>query len=335
MAQNEYIPLELYRPIVEVSDRNTLLSLLLASRHLSTEAERMLYRNVQWSSDSDVVSRKLFFQTVIDYPRVARLVRRYYCFSNIFIADDDPYWTLFSTALRALVNLKELGFRRRGGTPTAHVLRGCTFQLVSLEWLCRTDENELSVFLTGQEALERLRVYWREECAGPPASALQNLTSLGEISSTIRTFLPGRTITRLRWQPNFDEPLPNIIASISSALHNLRVLALFGPDKILSLSAIVDYLPNLRFLELMGHRDTDLLYIHRLPHLEGLVISMSPWSEKPCQDLVIRLYSESRSLLFIEIEVDGNSFPREYQRWYRDSMEPVQGVGIQQWGLVW
>jgi hypothetical protein len=111
MTQNEYIPLKLYCPIVEtISDRNTLLSLLLASRHLSTEAERILYRNVEWGSKSSysyVVSRTqtLFFRTVIDCPRVARLVWRYHYCSNMFIADDDPYWTLFPVALRALVNM--------------------------------------------------------------------------------------------------------------------------------------------------------------------------------------------------------------------------------------
>jgi hypothetical protein len=94
---NEYIPVELYRPIVEtISDRNTLLSLLLASRHLSTEAERILYHNMEWdddnskSSDSDVVSQTLFFRTVIDCPRVARLVWRYRFFSDKFVVDDDP-----------------------------------------------------------------------------------------------------------------------------------------------------------------------------------------------------------------------------------------------------
>jgi hypothetical protein len=331
MAQNEYIPLELYRPIVEtISDRNTLLSLLLASRHLSTEAERILYHNIELGYDSDVISQTLFFRTVINCPRVAQLVWRYYCFSNIFIADDDPYWTLFAVALRALVNLKKLGYGRGGRSPAAHVLRGCTFQLVSLHWICYNDENELSVFLTGQEALEQLRVNWREECVGPPASALQNLSCLAEHSGTIRTFLPGRTITHLQWHPSFNDPLPDIIASISSALRNLHVLALYGPDTRLSLSAIVDYLPNLRFLKLCGHRPTDLHSIHQLPHLEGLVISMSIPSKRR-QDLVIGLYSESRSLLFIEIQAW--DFPGGYERWYRDSMEPVQGVGVQQWGL--
>jgi len=116
-------------------------------------------------------------------------------------------------------------------------------------------------------------------------------------------------------------------------LRNLHVLALYGPDIILFLSTIVDYLPNLRFLELVGHRKTDLLSIRRLLHLEGLAISMSIPSEQR-QDLAIGLYSESRSLLFIEIEVDSSDFPSGYQRWYRDSMEPVQGVGVQQWGLI-
>ena len=269
MAQNEYIPLELYRPIIEtISDQNTLLSLLFASRHLSTEAERILYHNLEWG-DSDVVSQTLFLRTVIDCPRVARLVWRYHFVSySLLIIDDDPYWTLLPVALRALVNLKELGFGRLGRVPTAlaHVLRGCTFQLVSLIWECYNDENELSVFLTGQEALEQLRVNWRGECAGPPASALQNLSCLAEWSGTIRTFLPGRTITRLRWFPSFNDSHPDFIASISSALRNLHVLALYGPDIILSLSTIVDYLPNLPFLELVGHRKTDLLSIHRLPH---------------------------------------------------------------------
>jgi len=248
------------------------------------------------------------------------------------IVDDDPYWTLFPAALRALVNLKELEFRNYREVPTVHVLRGCTFQLVSLIWECYNDENELSVFLTGQEALEQLRVNWRGKCAGPPTSALQNLSFLAGTSDAIRTFLPGRTITRLRWQPNFDEPLPDIIASISSALRNLHVLALDGPDIILSLSTIVDYLPNLRFLELVGHRKTDLLYIHRLPHLEGLVIYMM--SIPSCQDLVMRLYSETKSLLFIDIYVNSSDIPVGYQRWCRDSTEPIQ-VTSTRWNGAW
>jgi len=317
MAQ---IPLELYRPIVKtISDRNTLLSLLLASRHLSTEAERILYHNIE---RDDVVSHTLFFRTVIDCPRVARLVWRYHFFSILLIVDDDPYWTLFPAALRALVNLKELEFRKYGRAPTAHVLRGCTFQLVSLIWECNDDENELSVFLAGQEVLERLCVdYWGRECAGPPTSALQNLSFLDGTSGAIRTFLPGRTITRLRWHPYYGDPVLDV-ASISSALRNLYVLALDGPDTLLSLSTIVDYLPNLRFLELIGYRPTDLLSIHRLPHLEGLVISRPIPSEKR-QDLVIRLYSETKSLLFIDIH-DSSDIPGGYQRWYRDSTEPVQ-----------
>jgi hypothetical protein len=332
MAQNEYIPLELYRLIVEtISDRDTLLSLLLASRHLSTEAERILYHNIEWD-DWDVVSQTLFFQTVIDCPRVARLVWRYHFFSNLLIVDDDPYWTLFPAALRALVNLKELEFRNYGQAPTAHVLRGCTFQLVSLYWDCCNEENELSVFLAGQEVLERLCVdYWRGKCAGPPASALQNLSFLAGTSGTIQAFLPGRTITRLRWHPYFGDQVPDV-ASISSALRNLHVLALDGRIAHSSLSTIVDYLPNLRFLELLGLRETDLLYIHRLPHLEGLVIYMM--SIPSCQDLVMRLYSETKSLLFIDIYVNSSDIPVGYQRWCRDSTEPIQ-VTSTRWNGAW
>jgi len=242
----------------------------------------------------------------------------------LLIVDDDPYWTLFPAALRALVNLKELEFRNYGQAPTAHVLRGCTFQLVSLIWDCCNEENELSVFLAGQEVLERLCVdYWRGKCAGPPASTLQNLSFLAGTSGTIHAFLPGRTITRLRWHRYFRDQVPDV-ASISSALRNLHVLSLDEPVAHSSLSTIVDHLPNLRFLELVGHRETDLLSIHRLPHLEGLVISMSIPSEQ-CQDLIIRLYSETKSLLFIDIfVVNSGNIPSGYQRWYRDCTEPVR-----------
>ena len=334
MAQNEYIPLELYHLIVKtISDWNTLLSLLLTSRHLSTEAEHILYHNVEWddddskSSDSDVVSQTLFLQTVIDCQRVTQLVWECHFVSHhLLIVDDDPYWTLFPMALCALVNLKELEFRNYGQAPLAHVLRGCTFQLVSLYWDCCHEENELSVFLAGQEVLEQLCVdYWRGKCAGPPAPTLQNLSFLAGTSGTIQAFLPGRTITRLRWCPYFGDQVPDV-ASISSALHNLHVLALDGHYAHFSFSIIVDCLPNLRFLELVGHWDTDFLYIHQLPHLEGLIISMSiPPELEQRQDLVIRLYSETKSLLFINIYVV-NSFNilSGYQCWYCDSTEPVQ-----------
>ena len=110
-------------------------------------------------------------------------------------------------------------------------------------------------------SVEQLHVYWREECTGPPASALQNLSYLAGCSGTICTFLLGRTITHLRWQPCLNELVPDI-DFISSALHNLHVLVLHGPDTLLSLSTIIDYLPNLQFLELKGHWTTNLLYIH-------------------------------------------------------------------------
>jgi hypothetical protein len=327
MAQT---PFELYRPIVEtITDQNTLLSLLLASRHLSMEAERILYHTIE-RDDPDLESHKLFFRTVIDCPRVARLVWRYHLFSMLLIVDDDPYWTLFPAALRALVNLKELEFRNYREVPTVHVLRGCTFQLVSLIWECYDDENDLSVFLAGQEVLERLCVdYWGGECAGPPTSALQNLSFLAGTSDAIRTFLPGRTITRLRWHTYYDGPGLDV-ASISSALRNLHVLALDGLD---TLSTIVDYLPNLRFLELVDDQEMDLLSIQRLPRLEGLVIS-SPIPSEQCQNLVIRLYSETKSLLFIDIYVNSSDIPDQYQRWYRDSTEPVQ-VTSTRWNGAW
>jgi hypothetical protein len=115
------ISTDLYRPIVSyVTDRTSLLALLLSSRILRIEAERILYDTFcthNWQHGDHVwreypISRQLgFLNRVAASDRVASYVHNVNMEQFNDWGQDDVviFWDVFERALRRMRNLKQFG----------------------------------------------------------------------------------------------------------------------------------------------------------------------------------------------------------------------------------
>ncbi|KIY47674.1 hypothetical protein FISHEDRAFT_74475 [Fistulina hepatica ATCC 64428] len=345
------VPVELYRPIVQhidiSDDRQTLLDLLLTSSQLHYEAERCLYHSFTLDSFRPKQHRGSlvgFFRRLIECERVALLV---HCIdiqndptSPFYIGNDDTeYWDLLPHALKVVINLKYLSFTTLGDRPAAHILRGCTFQLLGFNWYCRYDEDNLRSFLTEQRELNELCVDWRTGVDGLPHSALQRLNKFEGSYYAIKLFLPLRNIAHLHWVPDHDdEPQIEPPSELSAAMNRLTTLVFGGLYRV-DFQAVANHISNLRFLELVGNHGVPAVFttVH-IPQLEGLTLSRA-WSTidtdyniDACRDFVPRTFECFPKLQFIDIQPLGtgcedgdcdNHCNTAYQRWVRNSCEPV------------
>jgi len=93
-----------------------------------------------------------FLKSILDNNRLALLVHEY-TQEGIAHYQRGTLWGYLCRGLQAMVNLKVLKFRALDGQPSVEILRGCTFQLQSLVWGNRGDEDHLSGFLLSQRNL--------------------------------------------------------------------------------------------------------------------------------------------------------------------------------------
>ncbi|KIK59355.1 hypothetical protein GYMLUDRAFT_245423 [Collybiopsis luxurians FD-317 M1] len=293
------LPPELYRIIASnITDRPTLLSLLRTSRYLSIEAERSLYHT--FDNIHDVKRQTLFLQRVVDCPRLARFVRSYrihsthstasealrtFCNSTPCATRESQiflFWTLFPVALRLFVNLKVLTFHSGspydGGPdvlPMARFLRGCPFQLETLEWGWYTpnEPRDLLPFLATQQHLHNISLRgWDAEAFPGPAEYTSTLNnhavadfdtdsaeeSGGETSlDVLRRTRSGRSLVVS--SPAQQPDSPSLSRSKKSKSYHCSLSALTG-----CLGVIRAFLPG-----------------HRITHLRWLSDLDDPWNEAP------------------------------------------------------
>lgn len=269
------LPVELYRPIVQhldsKIDRQALLSLLLSSSALRSEAERALYHTVSETYQRNTL---LFLKTVVAHPRLACLVRSYQ--QSRIDTDEAVFSALLMDALAAFVNLKRLIFSDKRARFHVSILHWCTFQLTEFRWTCDTptegEPEELALFLDSQHSLRTLEVAWF-----PPAynaASTRHLRHLVGNYRAIHAILPGRKITSLHWtRPDpthslyHHSSLPsNPSPSLLSALAHLRTLT-FEQTRLGSeptpprFPAIAQYLTGVTRLHLDGSTVS-----RRVPH---------------------------------------------------------------------
>ncbi|KAK0226329.1 hypothetical protein IW262DRAFT_758757 [Armillaria fumosa] len=279
------VPVELYRCIVEcVTDRKTLLSLLLTNQVLHDEAERVLYRDV--SNIFDIESYTLLLQRFISCPRVARL--------------------LLPIALRALTNLKMLVFRSIGGSLEAYIPSDCACQLEYLDWQCTSESkgSELSHFLPTQHRLRTIQnLQWRSDYEVPPPTSLPALSTLSGNYDAIKALLPGRTVTSLHWISDVKDVRSPDVSELVEPLGNLETFRLGGHHERPSLALLADHLSNVKVLELFGVKPGDLECIDKLPHLEELKVSTQwgssadgPISPRDARTVVSKLFDATPTL---------------------------------------
>ncbi|KAK0459084.1 uncharacterized protein EV420DRAFT_1538197 [Desarmillaria tabescens] len=291
------VPVELYRCIVEcVTDRKTLLSLLLTNHVLHDEAERILYRDV----------------------------------SNIFdIESDHTCWKLLPIALRALTNLKMLVFRSIGGSLEAYIPSDCACHV-----LPESKGSELSHFLPTQHRLRTIQnLQWRPDYQVPPPSSLPALSTLSGNYDAIKALLPGRTVTSLHWISDVKDVRHPDVSELVEPLGNLETFRLGGHHERPSLALLAEHLSKVKVLELFGVKPGDLECIDKLPHLEELKVSTQwgsssngPISPRDAASVVSKLFDSAPALQYVDIAQPVYwpipAFCQAYDRWWRGSTKP-------------
>ncbi|KAF8968529.1 hypothetical protein BDZ97DRAFT_355518 [Flammula alnicola] len=319
------LPLELYRAIVEnIEDRTTLLSLCLASNAFKFEAERLLYKSVTSTDTTNRAAHLAFLRTITENGRLALLVHTYHF---PFIDNDtyDPLNQLLRRALQATTNLRELtitGLCRLaktyydGLTPQS-LFSGCTFQLETLYLVQYVDAREFFSFLATQQRLRRLAVYFDRNGQSPPSTVCPKLDFLQGNRRAIEVLLPNRQITTLVWDPSCYEAT-RAMPHLSEPLRYVKTLMFDGCYLRPSLSAIVDHLASLEYLELVALHAEELDDVCKISSLRGLVLtdafSFSTWDRRV--SMISPIFASCGHLDHVDIEqVQYGDYQRLYQRW--------------------
>ncbi|KAF8968493.1 hypothetical protein BDZ97DRAFT_353223 [Flammula alnicola] len=315
---------ELVQAIMQyfANDRETLCILSLMSKNFRLEAQRILFRKVTTLQDAD--DHTIFLATIV---RSQRLALHVVAYAQENVADPGTdLWDLLCYGLQEMKNLKHLRFRARGGVASAHILRGCSFQLESLYWGCNSDEKELARnVLPLQPNMKQLRVKWNEQKkVSPLRSTCPGLVSLAGDRGVIEAFLPGRKITTLTWIPDLDDSTTKI-AHLSDQLNRLRFLSFGGYFERPKLDLIVDHLQALEVLELLGSDATELQFLERIPNLLILILSPllnqknGPAPSKITAELIKEIFQACQCLQYIDVADDA----KYYRRWVSFSSEPL------------
>jgi hypothetical protein len=245
-------PPELFQLIIQhlSEDRKTLCAISLACRMLQHEGQRQLYRKMTFSRGTGTHIE--FLKCILDNNRLALLVHEY-TQDGIAHYQRGTLWGYLCRGLQAMVNLKVLKFRALDGHPSAEILKGCTFQLRSLFWGNRDDEDHLSNFLLSQHNLRGLDVDWAEDKRHLiPRSCCPQLRVLCGDRGAMETFLPGREITSLDWMPLLENSAHRIhsFEHLSPYLSRIRVFSSEEAYIRPSFSSIIGFLPCVEVLKL-------------------------------------------------------------------------------------
>ena len=259
-----YLPPELYRPIILHlrQDRPSLLAVSLASRILNAEGQRALYRTIDISHCDAQTTHTLLLETILSKDRLALLVEEY-CQPNILRSREDPLWDLLHRGLQAMVNLKRLFLEVTShGRPSIDILRGCSFQLDSLQWYNTSDLNEeepeFLEFLSSQPHLRSLSVCLKNTSTPIPPSTCPTLEILHGDQGAMKSLLPERRIISLalKWMPNPNESFNDFnFTSLSRSLKEVKFLSWGGFCGRPSLDLLCPHLQSLEVLELVGVHD--------------------------------------------------------------------------------
>ncbi|KAF5372398.1 hypothetical protein D9757_011622 [Collybiopsis confluens] len=282
------LPPELHQIITNnIPDQASLCSLLRTCHSLYFEAERSLYHTFD-----DIRSLKrqvLFLQRVTECPRLARLVRVYriqpappgsealmtFCgtpsSSSLYIPSSTArlFWTLLPIAFHLFVNLRVLALHSStpydGGAailPTSRFLRGCSFQLETLEWGWYTpnEPRDLLPFLATQQHLRNISLRgWDAETFPGPAEYSSRIHQIHQhhpahSDSAVHTKDNTQQITRRSTSHSQD-----FAEESDSESYHCGLSVLTGPQ-----GAVKAFLPG-----------------HKITHLRWLADLDDPWCEGP------------------------------------------------------
>ncbi|KAJ3506713.1 hypothetical protein NLJ89_g6714 [Agrocybe chaxingu] len=334
MSSHATLPQELYRSILEnlVGDRRSLLRVLLASKALQAEGERILYRAVidlgykpQQFDDSTTLQQDLntkFFASIMAPGRehVSLYVRAFSIRGGVFTRRNALFRSLLCVALKSMKNLKFLSFG--SDRPSAEFLEGCTFQLEVLRWECTCIYDELALrrFLPLQRSLTHFFTEnWMLFDKNP--ILVPTLKVLGGRCTVIRQFLPGNHIECLLWQADV---IVYPIGHFAPEFNRLQALSLRGRYAGEVLEVVKGHLASLQILE-FGEPPyaAELRWLPQVPRLEHLILSS--WNKPTLEvgtheDTVQHLFASNKILQYVDIHVERTA----YERWQRGSIKPLE-----------
>jgi hypothetical protein len=247
------IPSEIFRPIIEHlnHDRESLLAVSLASHLLRVEGQRMLFRTMDCPTNKETHIK--FLTVIISSSLLAQHVKEFFQFGLLNPEhQQEPLWELTCRGLNAMVNLKHLVFSAFHDSPCAQILRGCTFRLEILKWGNFRDAEQLLEFLPTQTDLRILEVMLSSPELNT-SDICPRLQVLHGDQGAMDAFLPGRTITSLKWSPDLEElRIDAPIYTPPQEFHHLRYFSFGGFCGRPPLSVVLGHLPVLEVLELIG-----------------------------------------------------------------------------------
>lgn len=246
------LPLDLYRPIPgDVTSREDLLKLIITSRALSTEAERLLYRSLD---QTIALERwKALLNRLITCEQVAFHVQSI-SLPNISNGIDSgrEIFSNLPDVLQHLPKLQKLGLESLSPPATRHIVdevfrRNFPFQILTLS-APPSSFGALSPFLALQTGIETLLL--ADTTTQHPNFSPAHLRSLANLRADptlINLLLPGRNIEH---RCSLGAVKTINMGSRSDTVRSLSVWSAGVEDPLAAITRIGDLFPKLEYLGL-------------------------------------------------------------------------------------
>ncbi|KAF9447478.1 hypothetical protein P691DRAFT_802326 [Macrolepiota fuliginosa MF-IS2] len=352
------IPQEILHAFIKLSqdDPQTLLSLCLVSWRCVDEAQKMLYKTIVITDESDSSSTQVpdvvkistkLFKTLTQYnPPLAKCVKKF-VYHPDFPFRDQEYRDLTNKSLRLMTNLESLTIY----TPfPPGLFRGCTFRLNEFLFCCVSsgypypDREDMCRFLSRQSHLKTLYINMVDDACITLDRRI-NLETLCGNRLAIETILPGRsTVKYLEWITGREDDLTSPPRLISNELSNIRALTLGGDKPRPLLALLASHMRSLRVLRLIGkprtnssdEADNEFECLPDLVNLRIFVWSARSLGKANCEyeqgmvnrerqrELVTKWFRNMGILEAAYFQIAPvKDEPRNYLCWRRNEIDPV------------
>ncbi|KAF9526622.1 hypothetical protein CPB83DRAFT_857516 [Crepidotus variabilis] len=334
LGRQPLFPLELILCILQhlEGEYATLLHLSSTCKLLHTEARPLLYRSLGRNGGPPP---KCFIKN----PSLAKFMREITYVQHINVKPSQTMEQILSGSFaHRLPNLKLLTVTFERRLPKNFLSKG-GFRLEELSLYGDLFPSDLETSLRHQNNLKKLRTMdWNRGSRPIPLSICPDLHTLEGDISVIEVFLPLHNIRTLIWElwyyDSNQDQLVNGLDHLARGLRGLKKLYYPLAANLPTLNSLTKHLTNLQYLAIehstmMGKDSireysilTDLSQdISAILHLRGLVLSSSH-SYTPSDitnDFMESLFQACPRLEFIDVEMHGLYYPRQFTRWIRGS----------------
>ncbi|KAF4588591.1 hypothetical protein EYR40_010144 [Pleurotus pulmonarius] len=333
------IPTELVGSVIaHVDDRTTLHSLLVTSRLIRSETERILYEDVSLGSAAlscgqNIQPLRRFHDTVttIENHRLALYVRRFTFCLNYHLESSSEPGQLVDAILSRLVNLE--GFVFLGSYSTReiplHKTLQCSrppFALKRFTWdHSIRDWDTFHSILSTHPSITHLEV--RGISAQPlEAALLPNLHTLWASVNFTGCLPPDRRL--LRWKAEVHGSAEIAVSDrLKEVIQSVRVFSIYALRA--PAFSLLQHMPDLEYFDFQNGRDDAYLILHTLlevrsTKLKGLRISV-PYAFDDWRTIEY-VFRRMPTLRYIDFRSQYGDC--QWERWHRDAPHPATIKGI-------